>query len=120
VSFAVMQREDGKLVASGETYTLPADMVLKAIGQTYDPAPAGDAIRLIDRRIATDDAGRTSLPGVWAGGDCCAGGLDLTVDAVRQGKIAARDIDLALTVSGRQVVNDASISVLLDRGCAHG
>ncbi|MFP1733513.1 NAD(P)-dependent oxidoreductase [Lonsdalea quercina] len=120
VSFTVMQREDGKLVASGETYTLPADMVLKAIGQTYDPAPAGDAIRLIDRRIATDDAGRTSLPGVWAGGDCCAGGLDLTVDAVRQGKIAARDIDLALTVSGRQVVNDASISVLLDRGCAHG
>lgn len=120
VSFAVMQSEGGKLVASGETYTLSADMVLKAIGQTYDPLPAGDAIRLKDRRIVTDESGRTSVPGVWAGGDCCADGLDLTVDAVRQGKIAARAIDLALTVSGRQVVNDASISVLLDRGCAHG
>ena len=43
-----------------------------------------------------DDQGRTSLAGVWAGGDCVAGGLDLTVDAVRLGKLAAFSIDKTL------------------------
>ena len=37
----------------------------------------------------------TSLPGVFAGGDCIAG-LDLTVQAVEDGKIAARSIDRLL------------------------
>jgi glutamate synthase (NADPH/NADH) small chain len=34
----------------------------------------------------------TSLPGVYAGGDCVAG-VDLTVAAVEDGKIAAHAID---------------------------
>jgi glutamate synthase (NADPH/NADH) small chain len=83
-----------------EILTLPADMVLKAIGQSYLPLSAGtDSLALAQGRIAIDSQGRTSLPGVWAGGDCCAGGLDLTVDAVRDGKIAARAIDIALSES---------------------
>ena len=44
-------------------------------------------------RIMVDAAGRTSLDGVWAGGDCVSGGDDLTVSAVQQGKVAAIDID---------------------------
>ncbi|WP_315708767.1 NAD(P)-dependent oxidoreductase [Brenneria uluponensis] len=106
VSFMVMQQQNGVLVASGETFTLPADMVLKAIGQTYDAVPAGRTVALKGGRILVDDQGRTSLPGVWAGGDCCADGLDLTVDAVRQGKIAAKSIALALSVVGRVAAND--------------
>ena len=39
---------------------------------------------------------RTSVPGVWAGGDCVAGGRDLTVVAVEDGKQAALSIDRAL------------------------
>ena len=50
-------------------------------------------------RIVVDDERRTSLPGVWAGGDCVAGGLDLTVSAVEDGKQAARSIDAALRVA---------------------
>ncbi|AUV02106.1 dihydropyrimidine dehydrogenase [Enterobacteriaceae bacterium ENNIH1] len=84
---------------SDETFTLEADMALKAIGQTFDSAPVGQAISLKHGRIVTDECGRTSLAGVWAGGDCCAGGLDLTVDAVRQGKLAARSIALALSIT---------------------
>ena len=38
----------------------------------------------------------TSLPGVFAGGDCIAG-LDLTVQAVEDGKVAARSIHRYLT-----------------------
>ncbi|MFZ3220649.1 MAG: FAD-dependent oxidoreductase, partial [Rhodoferax sp.] len=48
-------------------------------------------------RIATDAAGQTSLPGVWAGGDCRAGGLDLTVEAVEHGKQSAHAIHAYIT-----------------------
>ena len=94
-SFSVVREGE----VSDETFTLEADMVLKAIGQTFDSAPVGKAISLKHGRIVTDECGRTSLAGVWAGGDCCAGGLDLTVDAVRQGKLAARSIALALSIT---------------------
>jgi glutamate synthase (NADPH/NADH) small chain len=43
-----------------------------------------------------DEERRTSLPGVWAGGDCVAAGEDLTVVAVEDGKQAALSIDRAL------------------------
>ena len=36
------------------------------------------------------------MPGVWAGGDCVAGGEDLTVAAAQDGKLAARVIHRAL------------------------
>ena len=41
--------------------------------------------------------GQTNLPGVWAGGDCRAGGLDLTVEAVEHGKQSAHAIHAQLT-----------------------
>lgn len=104
VTFSVMQSSEQGLVASGETFTLAADMALKAIGQNYDPLPA-PGLQLSQGRIATDACGHTSLPGVWAGGDCCAGGLDLTVDAVKQGKAAARSIALALAISQGNAAN---------------
>ena len=96
--FAATALRDGKLIETGETFTLEADMVLKAIGQTYVAEPAGKAIALQGGRIATDDAGRTSLARVWAGGDCRAGGRDLTVEAVEHGKVAALSIHEALSV----------------------
>jgi len=49
-------------------------------------------------RIVVDAERRASLPGLWAGGDCVSGGLDLTVSAVEDGKLAARSIDAALKV----------------------
>jgi dihydropyrimidine dehydrogenase (NAD+) subunit PreT len=93
VSFAKQTMKDGKLVATGEFETLPADTVLKAIGQTLgNPVLKASGLALKDGRILTDDDGKTSLPGVWAGGDCRAGGLDLTVEAVEHGKLAALSI----------------------------
>ncbi len=96
--FAATALRDGQLVETGETFTLEADMVLKAIGQTYVAEPAGKAIALQGGRIATDEAGRTSLARVWAGGDCRAGGRDLTVEAVEHGKLAALSMHEALSV----------------------
>ena len=91
VRFAYQQQVNGSLVPTGETTTLAADMVLKAIGQRLgNPVLAQAGLQLEGGRIATDAEGQTSLPGVWAGGDCRAGGLDLTVEAVEHGKQSAR------------------------------
>jgi glutamate synthase (NADPH/NADH) small chain len=84
---------DGRLAGTGETLTLPADVVFKAIGQSLGAngaLSAGDDTIALERgRIRVDDRRATSLPGVWAGGDCVAGGQDLTVAAVEDGKQAA-------------------------------
>jgi glutamate synthase (NADPH/NADH) small chain len=95
--FAATALRDGQLVDTGEQFFLEADMVLRAIGQTFDTAPAGPAIELQDGRIKTDAQFRTSFPRVWAGGDCRYGGRDLTVEAVEHGKRAAESIHAELT-----------------------
>ena len=88
--------EGGKLVETGEQFTLEADVVLKAIGQSFVAQPLGATLELKNGRIVTDDMGRTSNTKVWAGGDCRVGGRDLTVEAVEHGKVAALSIHAAL------------------------
>jgi dihydropyrimidine dehydrogenase (NAD+) subunit PreT len=82
--------KDGKLQGTGETFTLPCDQVMKAIGQTL--ATDGEGVEIAGGKIAIDEEGRTSNPRVWAGGDCATGGEDLTVTAVAQGRDAAESI----------------------------
>ena len=97
ISFAGVQELNGQLVPTGKHWSLEADTVLKAIGQTLvlaDPLLATLALR--SGRILVDTEGRTSLAKVWAGGDCTFGGRDLTVEAVEHGKIAAYSVDRAL------------------------
>ena len=88
--------DDGKLKGTGERCELDADIVFKAIGQNVLWGAMGDtadSLELERGRIGVDDNRKTSLPDVWAGGDCIAGGEDLTVCAVQDGKLAAIDID---------------------------
>ncbi len=95
---------DGRLVGTGQTVTFAADQVFKAIGQTFDAVPlngSGNSIAMDSGRIRVDGEARTSLPKVWAGGDCILGGDDLTVTAVAQGRDAAESIHRALTSNGR-------------------
>ena len=107
VTFAYTRLDGGKLVETGEYFTLEADVVLKAIGQNFqstDLGPQAAAIELKQGRIFTDAQGRTSNPKVWAGGDCRFGGRDLTVEAVEHGKQAALSIHAALGTSLRSGV----------------
>ena len=84
---------DDDLTPTGQTFRLGADQVFRAIGQTL----TGDALPDLDgRKIAVTGAGRTSMPGIWAGGDCASGGDDLTVTAVAEGRDAAEDIHAQL------------------------
>ena len=87
--------EGGALVADGGAFRIEADVVFTAIGQKSAPSEFAGVALAKDGRIVVDAERRTSLPGVWAGGDCVAGGLDLTVSAVEDGKQAARSIDAA-------------------------
>ena len=87
----------GRLAGTGDHFSLAADMVFKAIGQTFLPDAvvegAQQPLQLDGGRIVVNEDGATSLPGVYAGGDCAARGHELTVQAVQDGKIAAQGID---------------------------
>jgi len=92
-------RETGVgLEMTDETFRIRADQVFKAIGQSLEGAPEG--LALSGRKIAVTGPGRTSLQGVWAGGDCAAGGDDLTVTALAEGRDAAEDIHATLMAEG--------------------
>src|SRR5690606_32791490 len=89
---------EGRLRGTGEYLVLEADQVFKAIGQNFIQEPLLSAgIALSKGRISVDDERRTSVEGIWAGGDCVAGGQDLTVASVEDGKIAAESIHATLT-----------------------
>jgi dihydropyrimidine dehydrogenase (NAD+) subunit PreT len=91
-----MELKKSKLVPTGETFEIAADTIFKAIGQTYVEA-AGGAVKLDGGRIVVDGEKRTSVSGIWAGGDCTAGGKDLTVAAVDDGRRAAESIHAYLS-----------------------
>jgi dihydropyrimidine dehydrogenase (NAD+) subunit PreT len=84
VEFDIESSEDGM--------HLPADVVFKAIGQNMDDGGLV-AIAAESGRFVVDVRQKTSMDGVWAGGDCVVGGDDLTVSAVQHGKVAATSID---------------------------
>src|SRR5690606_32985058 len=98
-------RLDGdRLEGTGKTLVLPADQVFKAIGQTFvaDALNGSTPALALERgRIKVDAEGRTSMPRVWAGGDCVADAReDLTVAAVAAGRDAAESIHRALMAAG--------------------
>jgi dihydropyrimidine dehydrogenase (NAD+) subunit PreT len=96
--------EAGRLAGTGEFFRVPADMVFKAIGQSFVPSAVGEEgfAEILefqpDGRFAVNEDRQTSLANVFAGGDCI-GGIDLTVSAVQDGKAAARAIHSLLTGS---------------------
>jgi len=85
----------------GSHFVLPADMIVKALGQEplLDLAAALPDLRCEKGSIVVDRAtGATSIAGLFAGGDCLRNGGEV-VDAVQDGKVAARGIHAALTVA---------------------
>jgi dihydropyrimidine dehydrogenase (NAD+) subunit PreT len=90
---------DAKLVTvSGSEFVLPADMVVKALGQEplLDLLAALPGLRVDDGKLTVDfKTGATGVPKLFAGGDCIRGGGEI-VDAVQDGKIAAWGIHEAI------------------------
>lgn len=90
-------------VPTGELISLEVDMVIKATGQRPFAALIEDQGLQNDRgRVRVNQKCLTSIPGVFAGGDCVNGGKEV-VDAVQAGKDGAAAIlqYLAAGVKGR-------------------
>lgn len=101
--FARTHMHEGRLQTTGDTFELAADAIFKAIGQSFDATALSDPLaRELQRsgeRIQVDEQLRTSIPGVYAGGDCISLGQDLTVQAVQHGKLAAEAMHAQLMLN---------------------
>lgn len=93
---------------TGETFEVPADLVLLAIGQARLGAFAAalPGLEVADGRVVVDEDGATGCAGVYAAGDCANGGKEV-VNAAAEGKRAAQAIDryLAGAPGARGVTN---------------
>jgi dihydropyrimidine dehydrogenase (NAD+) subunit PreT len=99
---------DGELkIMPGSEWIEPCDMVIKAIGEQKQLGPFKKMLPALelDKRgavIHDSETGHTGIRGVFVGGDCANGGREV-VNAVAEGKRAARGIHLFLsgqTVAG--------------------
>jgi glutamate synthase (NADPH/NADH) small chain len=94
VQFERTEQTSSGLVSTGEIVKIPADQVFRAIGQKL--ILETESLEVSGNKIVVTENGRTSVLGVWAGGDCISSGEDLTVTAVAQGRDAAEDINNSL------------------------
>jgi glutamate synthase (NADPH/NADH) small chain len=91
----------------GSEFVVEADTVIKAIGQK----PRSELFKLFGVEmngsvVGTNEDFQTSVPGCFAGGDCINGGATV-VEAVRDGRNAARAMHRTLTGAPRPVPSPA-------------
>jgi glutamate synthase (NADPH/NADH) small chain len=85
----------------GSEFLLPADQIVKATGQEKPSLASLLKLKTEKGFIQVSADFETSLPGVYAGGDCIrARGAASTVMAVQDGKLAARSIHERLVAHG--------------------
>ncbi len=86
--------DDKSQPIEGDEFILEADLIALAIGQSKLGALAEslDGVELEWGRLVVDEHGATGRPGFYAGGDCANGGKEV-VNAVAEGRDAARAID---------------------------
>lgn len=83
------------------TMLLPADQIIKAIGQDKPSLAIRLGLKTEKGFIEVNAEFETSSPGIFAGGDCIrAHGSASTVMAVQDGKLAARSIHQRLVTHG--------------------
>jgi len=86
---------------AGSEFFLAADQIVKAIGQQKPSLASQLKLKTEKGFIQVSENFATSLPGIYAGGDCIrARGAASTVMAVQDGKLAARAIHERLVAGG--------------------
>ncbi len=97
---STVAREDGVTISftdkRGKAHTLDVDYVLSAVGRipnTEDIGAEAAGVKLTERGgfVVVDETMRTSVPGVWAVGDC-AGEQLLAHKGMHEGVVAAEHI----------------------------
>ena len=88
---------------NGAEFTIPTDQIVKAVGQEKPALAVRLGLALDKGYVHVNSDFETSLPGVFAGGDCIrAQNAASTVMAVQDGKLAAAVID-------RRIVNPKEV-----------
>ncbi len=99
----------------GSEFVIPCDQVIKAIGQEKPTLAVALGLELEGGYIRVDDGLSTSIPRVYAGGDCVrVRGTASTVMAVQDGKIAATSIHAALQENASMPVTEILIRPTTD------
>ncbi len=101
VGLRCVRVDEAKRPIADTEHHIAADLVLLAVGQSkLGEIVAGlDGVEVDRGRIVTDARGATGRAGVFAGGDCRNGGKEV-VNAVAEGRDAARAIHEYLTNGG--------------------
>jgi glutamate synthase (NADPH/NADH) small chain len=95
---AETSRQSNLKLVAGSNFVLYADMIVKALGQEplLQTLRALPGLQVEGGKIVVDrSTGATSVPRLFAGGDCIRGGGEI-VDAVQDGKVAARGMHALL------------------------
>ncbi len=90
-------------VKKGSEHIVEVDTVVIAVGTVPNPLIASNTPELKTTKWGTlvvDDRCRTTMEGVWAGGDITTGGATV-ISAMGAGKTAAKDMDEWLRKSGK-------------------
>lgn len=98
--------KDKPRVIPGSEFVYECDMIIKALGQDALTTPLAEISGLNARKgiLEVSPSYATSVPGLFAAGDCTNGGGEV-VDAVEHGKIAARGIDRYLAGGNKRAAN---------------
>src|SRR5690606_2204798 len=90
VGLDCVKLDDKKQPIPGSEHTVPADLVLLAIGQSrlFDAISGLEGVVIDGRRLVVDEHGAMGRPGFYAGGDLANGGKEV-VNAVYEGRVAA-------------------------------
>ena len=89
-------------VKKGSEHIVEVDTVVIAVGTVPNPLIASNTPELKTTKWGTlvvDERGRTTMEGVWAGGDITTGGATV-ISAMGAGKIASADMDRWLREDG--------------------
>jgi len=90
-------------VKKGSEHLVDVDTVVIAVGTVPNPLIASSTPQLKTTKWGTlvvDERGRTTMEGVWAGGDITSGGATV-ISAMGEGKTAAADMDKWLKTDGK-------------------
>src|SRR5262249_20640413 len=92
---------------AGSEFIMPADMIVKALGQEplLELLRVLPGLQLDGGKVVVDRAtGATSIPKLFAGGDCIRNGGEI-VDAVQDGKVAAGGIHAMIADCGLRIAD---------------
>ncbi len=104
----------------GSEYRVPVDTVVMAIGQSPNPTVQKATPQLLTKRgkIVVDEAGQTSMPRVFAGGDVARGGSTVIL-AMRDGRAAAEAIDRVVRDERRSEIAAPALSIEAGEGAGN-